>query len=511
MQCGWALLGQLCPQCTTPLVRDKQLRMYCVKCQAWVVPESQLKPDGTPTAGATAPLSAAGPRPTPPDVAISVLRNDSSGETSSAPDSSADKPPANADISPVSSRQGGSSGGGGGGNTDDEWVHEEEHFVTPSTVINEEEKARQRRRDEVSKVLGQKLLLGWKMLEDLCPNDDCPLMQPKNGPPQCVACGAIVLDGQASSSPAMQARASPRQAPLPSDPALAAPPRSNPSSDSTFEAEEKRVQELLAARRKEREARIAELAQTPLSEDGEETVKPVSHQPASATPDVSDLISEKLLLGWALLEQCCSHHRDKCECPLVRDPKGVGHCVVCGARYSKAGKALENTAHAAAHPNHNKRQRTSDQEPQAQPLQPQQMDDEEDEHEEKQLPSQPLHESSPVWIGGPRQPTQRRPVEPSNAAAAERTHAEAPPAAAALSGPSEISNPFPSAVRHVFQAAQSSLLAQLSTCSAMMSSAQLIGPEACLQVGVLAETMAKLAGAVADIHRAGTAVQHTPY
>lgn len=36
---GWALLGDHCPQCVTPLVRNRERRMYCVSCLQWVINE----------------------------------------------------------------------------------------------------------------------------------------------------------------------------------------------------------------------------------------------------------------------------------------------------------------------------------------------------------------------------------------------------------------------------------------------------------------------------------------
>jgi hypothetical protein len=49
---GWALLETMCPRCTTPLVRNREKRMRCVLCDAWVVTE----------ADAPATLTAAPPR-----------------------------------------------------------------------------------------------------------------------------------------------------------------------------------------------------------------------------------------------------------------------------------------------------------------------------------------------------------------------------------------------------------------------------------------------------------------
>lgn len=43
LQSGWALLAQTCPQCNTPLVREKGgKRMFCVSCDLWVVRESDI-------------------------------------------------------------------------------------------------------------------------------------------------------------------------------------------------------------------------------------------------------------------------------------------------------------------------------------------------------------------------------------------------------------------------------------------------------------------------------------
>lgn len=36
---GWALLSDHCPQCVTPLVRNRERRMYCVSCSQWVITE----------------------------------------------------------------------------------------------------------------------------------------------------------------------------------------------------------------------------------------------------------------------------------------------------------------------------------------------------------------------------------------------------------------------------------------------------------------------------------------
>ncbi|KAL3678158.1 hypothetical protein R1sor_021114 [Riccia sorocarpa] len=38
---GWAMLNEHCPQCLTPLVRNRQRKVYCVACQQWVLSEAE--------------------------------------------------------------------------------------------------------------------------------------------------------------------------------------------------------------------------------------------------------------------------------------------------------------------------------------------------------------------------------------------------------------------------------------------------------------------------------------
>ncbi|KAI5079797.1 hypothetical protein GOP47_0005276 [Adiantum capillus-veneris] len=61
---GWALLQEHCPQCLTPLVRNRQRKMYCVACTQWVVSQSEaaeqlarerVERDGTESSGEPTP------------------------------------------------------------------------------------------------------------------------------------------------------------------------------------------------------------------------------------------------------------------------------------------------------------------------------------------------------------------------------------------------------------------------------------------------------------------------
>nr|PNR48733.1 hypothetical protein PHYPA_013210 [Physcomitrium patens] len=39
---GWTLLAESCPQCLTPLVRNRQKQVYCVSCSQWLLTQDQL-------------------------------------------------------------------------------------------------------------------------------------------------------------------------------------------------------------------------------------------------------------------------------------------------------------------------------------------------------------------------------------------------------------------------------------------------------------------------------------
>lgn len=74
---GWTLLNEHCPMenCLTPLVRNRERRMYCVRCAMWVMTQEQARQQGAsppppPPPPASTPGSVA-PRP-PQDAAPST-------------------------------------------------------------------------------------------------------------------------------------------------------------------------------------------------------------------------------------------------------------------------------------------------------------------------------------------------------------------------------------------------------------------------------------------------------
>jgi uncharacterized Zn finger protein (UPF0148 family) len=60
---GWAMLDLSCPQCYSPIMRDRQRQLWCVSCDMRVVDESEQA--ATTTAGGDSKQETSGQAPTP--------------------------------------------------------------------------------------------------------------------------------------------------------------------------------------------------------------------------------------------------------------------------------------------------------------------------------------------------------------------------------------------------------------------------------------------------------------
>ena len=47
--------------------------------------------------------------------------------------------------------------------------------------------------------------------------------------------------------------------------------------------------------------------------------------------DASAQIAQKLLVGWALLDEMCKNDLCDSSAPVMRDKEGIKHCLECGA------------------------------------------------------------------------------------------------------------------------------------------------------------------------------------
>ncbi|EGG16990.1 Sjogrens syndrome scleroderma autoantigen 1 family protein [Cavenderia fasciculata] len=82
-------------------------------------------------------------------------------------------------------------------NTDYDQYYDDEDYepFTESERLQFEQ--RMKKTDEISTKIGQKLMLGWALLGDVCPNNQCldtPLMRDREKYFVCVSCGARALD-----------------------------------------------------------------------------------------------------------------------------------------------------------------------------------------------------------------------------------------------------------------------------------------------------------------------------
>lgn len=178
----------------------------------------------------------------------------------------------------------------------------------PVRSLEEEKKAYDLSRSKVnmlSSKIGEYLLLGYTMLGDYCPRSTCnrvPLMQKKGENPLCISCsnhfvqdlyGALIPEAHMGRGPML-------------GPSVATAPDTTevPAASSLTE-------KLAMFREKERATAAAE------GFSGA-SVSARASFPEKLAVDPSKLIGEKLLQGWALLEDTCS----SCHAiPLMQDKK----------------------------------------------------------------------------------------------------------------------------------------------------------------------------------------------
>jgi hypothetical protein len=165
--------------------------------------------------------------------------------------------------------------------------------------------------------MGQLLLAGWTMLADCCDECACPLMrQPAGAAPPgaareelCVSCGRAFREGQpldgggaaggAANGPA------PAAAPAPDGPgtptAAGAAAAGGAGSGSPARASPARSS---PARARRAAAAAAAAAPAAAAAAPQPTSRRAVGEP-SASDRAADLLSERMLQGWALLERCC--------------------------------------------------------------------------------------------------------------------------------------------------------------------------------------------------------------
>lgn len=181
----------------------------------------------------------------------------------------------------------------------------------PFKSLEEEKKKydlQRKKTDLISAKIGEYLLLGYTLLGAECPRSSCeriPLMQKVGEKPYCVSCEKYFeYDSYGAFIPVPQ----------------------SVGSDSALSLTER----LAATRQKEEQAAasitVASLSRREESEPIEDIFpNPPREKPQG--PDPSELIGQKLLQGWALLDQTCPSARCNNCIPLMHDmQKKVCYC-----------------------------------------------------------------------------------------------------------------------------------------------------------------------------------------
>jgi len=198
-------------------------------------------------------------------------------------------------------------------------VHEEEQGVyedegedgddvnEPQSMeeMKKEYDARNKARDVISKKLGDKMMVGWTLLGDSCAKPECsgtPLVSSPKEPGRllCVSCDQYYT--KSSTTGAVEPTSSSVPAPATTATATATPKVTGTPSWLVSDA-------------------------------------PILDFSRPREQDSSSRIADKLLKGWAMLNEMCAQPGCDGAVPLMRDATGAKHCVDCGFCSSSSAAA----------------------------------------------------------------------------------------------------------------------------------------------------------------------------
>jgi uncharacterized Zn finger protein (UPF0148 family) len=178
---------------------------------------------------------------------------------------------------------------------EEQGLYEDEDEVDEPQSLEEmkrEYDARNKARDVISKKLGDKMMVGWTLLGDSCAKPECsgtPLVSSPKEPGRlfCVSCA------QSYTKSSTTGTVEPAPAPAPA-PALTATPKAS------------------------------------VTPSGLVSDAPILDFSRPREQDSSSRIADKLLKGWAMLNEMCAQSGCDGAVPLMRDATGAKHCVDCG-------------------------------------------------------------------------------------------------------------------------------------------------------------------------------------
>jgi len=214
--------------------------------------------------------------------------------------------------------------------------------------------ARMKHMDSVSAKIGAKMLAGWTLMAESCPesNCGCPLMSQKNKPTEivCANCGAaltkkgdeivVVKSGSVGgAAPLNSTRAPPTATARPAWTSASRLRAKGPrktrrqreeeeDDDEEDEVDGESKQDLDVSDPYRLDELPADLSQ-PLKRNAAPANTSSSSSSSRRSDEVSALLGQKMLQGYALLAQHCP--REECMCPLVRKKDGPMFCVSCGS------------------------------------------------------------------------------------------------------------------------------------------------------------------------------------
>ena len=284
---GWAMMNTMCPICNSALLTMKRTgEIHCPGCEMPVVFEGSASPAYPTSSGSTSIVNDMSPLKSPPTFSHHAPHGVAPVPTSSA------APKSEEDM---------------------------ESAAQPFRSFEEMKKeydANSRKRQDVSALLGDRMLSGWAMLGINCENSDCgtPLMKkPRSDEMECVSCGALYSDKDGEFHTIKTGKTQIRR-----------DKRSNSVTEYSPERVAERDREL--DRERERGEDVDYRRPGALNMDD----APILNFSAPSKGDPSSLIAQKLLVGWALLDEMCPSASCDANAPLMRDKTGVKHCVVCG-------------------------------------------------------------------------------------------------------------------------------------------------------------------------------------
>lgn len=279
---GWAMMNLMCPICNSALLTLKKTgEIQCPGC------EMPVKFEGSANAGSSIPpTSTSSPNTT---------RNNMSPLKSPPTFSHHNDSPKKSDYV----------------------ANEMESSAHPFQSFEEMKKeydATSQRRQDVSSLLGDRMLSGWAMLGINCENTDCgtPLMKkPRSEEMECVSCGGAYMESKGEILTIKSGKTSIRR-----------DKRSNSVTEYSPE---------IVAERDYQDQQQPEYSSSSSSSgsEGRQDILDVNDAPTldfsmSKEGDPSSMIAQKLLVGWALLDEVSPHSN----APLMRDMEGAKHCVV---------------------------------------------------------------------------------------------------------------------------------------------------------------------------------------